>query len=65
MNQELEYLIAEAQKYKMTEEERSAQVRSFAYGNTHFENEGITKAHIDEAVESLRAEREHPVALRS
>lgn len=54
----LEILIEQARKHRMTPEERDAQVRSFAYGNTHFENESITKGDIDEAVASLKAERE-------
>ena len=52
-NPDLEDLIQTASKYKMTPEEQAAQVRSFAYGNTHFENEAITKGDIDEAIASL------------
>lgn len=57
MDQNLEYLIEWAKKHQMTEEEKDAQVRSFAYGNTHFENERITKADIDEAMKTLERER--------
>ena len=56
--QHLEYLIEQARKHKITLEERAAQVRSFAYGNTHFENQAITKADIDLAMTKLQAERE-------
>jgi hypothetical protein len=57
MSHDLEYLIELAKKHQMTDEERSAQVRSFAYGNTHFENESITKADIDKAMDTLNKER--------
>lgn len=57
MNSDLEYLIEWAKKHQITEEEKTAQVRSFAYGNTHFENDRITKADIDQAMETLEKER--------
>jgi hypothetical protein len=57
MSQDLEYLIELARKHHMTDEERNEQVRSFAYGNTHFENESITKADIDKAMDTLNKER--------
>ena len=53
----LEHLIETARKYKMSPEDRDAQVRSFAYGNTHIENESITRGDIDDAMMSLKAER--------
>jgi hypothetical protein len=55
MANNLEYLIELARKHQITPEEHDAQVRSFAYGNTHFENETITRADIDRAVDSLKA----------
>ena len=58
MSKELQELIERARKHQMSPEERDAQVRSFAYGNTHFENESITKAHIDEAMKSLKTNGE-------
>jgi len=61
MSDKLKMLIELARKYKITPEERDAQVRSFAYGNTHFENESITKGDIDDAMKSLQTERESPV----
>ena len=61
MSEALERLIELAKGHKMSPEERDAQVRSFAYGNTHFENEAITRADIDEAMTSLKADREAPV----
>jgi hypothetical protein len=60
MPKKLESLIELARQYRMMREEQDAQVRSFAYGNTHFENQAITKADIDEAMYSLRAERDKP-----
>jgi hypothetical protein len=56
MDKHLEYLIEWARKYPISEEESKAQVRSFAYGNTHFENDRITKADIDTAMEKLDKE---------
>ena len=50
---DLELLIELARKHEMTASERDAQVRSFAYGNTHFENESITREDVDRAVTSL------------
>lgn len=60
MSKKLEKLLELARKHEITPEERDAQVRSFAYGNTHFENEAITKADIDNAMKSLQTERESP-----
>lgn len=57
MPTKLEILIELARKHKMTDQERDAQVRSFAYGNTHFENSTITRADVDRAVDSLNSER--------
>jgi hypothetical protein len=58
MSKKLEYLIERARRHTTTEQEREAQIRSFAYGNTRLENEAITKADIDRAAESLHRERE-------
>lgn len=59
----LDYLIERAREYRQThgfsDEEQDRQVRSFAYGNTRLENDTITMADIDEAMESLRAESDH------
>jgi len=56
MQTDLDYLIQWAKKHQMTEAERSAQVRSFAYGNTHFENDRITKSDIEKAMDELGKE---------
>ncbi len=54
----LEELIEMARNHQISEAEHKAQVRSFAYGNTHFENEEITLGDIDEAMKTLETERE-------
>jgi len=51
---DLEYLIEQARKYPFTDAERDEQIRSFTYGNTHLENESITRADVDKAVASLK-----------
>jgi hypothetical protein len=61
MAKNLEELLKIARTHKITSEERDAQVRSFAYGNTHLENEAITKTDIDNAMKSLQSKREPPV----
>jgi hypothetical protein len=53
MPTDLELLIELARKHEMTADECDAQVRSFTYGNTHFENESITREDVDRAVTSL------------
>ena len=64
MSKKLEYLIERARRHTTTDQEREAQIRSFAFGNTHLENESITKADIDRAAESVRRERSN-FAVRS
>lgn len=54
MDKNLQYLLDCARKHEITASEREAQVRSFAYGNTHIENDSITLADIDEAMTSLQ-----------
>jgi hypothetical protein len=55
MNQALKVLIEASRKGDMSNAEREAQRRSFAFGNTHFENELITREMVDEAAEQLAA----------
>jgi hypothetical protein len=43
MTKELDELIEIAKKIKMTPEQQTEQRRSFAYGNTHIENDRITR----------------------
>jgi len=46
-------LIELARRHEITDEEHDAQIRSFTYGNTHFENESITRADVDRVVDTL------------
>ena len=55
MSKSLQELIEIARLHKITPEEHDAQVRSFTYGNTHFENETITRSDVDHAVDALKA----------
>jgi hypothetical protein len=55
MSKSLQQLIEIARQHHITPEEHDAQVRSFTYGNTHFENETITRADVDQAVDALKA----------
>jgi hypothetical protein len=53
---DLQQLIEEARHRPFTAEERQAQRRSFAYGNTKIENDLITREMIAEADEKIEAE---------
>lgn len=55
MSQSLQKLIEKARLHQITPEEHDAQIRSFTYGNTHFENETITRSDVDQAVDALKA----------
>lgn len=53
MGEELQKLIDVAKRVKPTPEEREEQRRSFAYGNTAFENKRITREMVDRQAEKL------------
>ena len=53
MTEELERLLDLVKDVKMTPAQQEEQRRSFAYGNTKFENDLITREMIDEAAEQL------------
>ena len=53
MTEDLKALIEAAKKVTPTPEHREEQRRSFAYGNTAFENELITREMIDRQAEKL------------
>lgn len=53
MDTSLQQLIDLARQHTITPEEHQAQVRSFTYGNTHLENEEITREEVDATVSSL------------
>ena len=50
----LEQLIDKARNTTMTDEQRETQRQSFAYGNTHFENEDITRETVQRASQMLK-----------
>lgn len=52
-NDALLELIERAKKVVMTEEQTTEQRRSFAYGNSAFENPAITKKIIDDEAERI------------
>ena len=54
MSGELERLLELAKQIKPNEKQQESQRRSFAYGNTKFENERITRETIDRAAENLK-----------
>jgi hypothetical protein len=49
MTKNLEELVIRARKITMTADQLREQRQSFAYGNTHIENERITREMIAEA----------------
>lgn len=55
-----EQLLEKARNTKMTDEQREAQRQSFAYGNTHFENEQITRETVKRASEHMKGEGNAP-----
>ena len=57
MSNELQELIEKAKKIDVTPASREAQRRSFAYGNTHFENPLITREMVDRAADDMRLEK--------
>jgi hypothetical protein len=57
MNDALEALIKAARKIEPSPEQREQQRRSFAYGNTRFENSLITREMIDEQADRLKDEK--------
>jgi hypothetical protein len=53
MNDRLKKLIDASRGKVMTDAEKEAQRRSFAYGNAHIENERVTRQMVDEAAEKI------------
>ena len=56
MTNALKALLEAAKTAKTTPEHREQQRRSFAYGNTAFENKRITREMVDEQAERLARE---------
>jgi hypothetical protein len=57
MTKDLQELIERARKIEMTPEQVGEQRRSFAYGNTHIENERITRQMVEELDLRLQADK--------
>jgi hypothetical protein len=53
----LEMLLAAAKKATPSPEQQEEQRRSFAYGNTAFENKLITREMVDRQAEAIERER--------
>lgn len=53
MTEELEKLLAAAKGHPLGLTEKEEQRRSFAYGNTHIENDRITREMVDQQAELL------------
>jgi hypothetical protein len=56
MTEDLKALIEVAKRVTPTPQEREEQRRSFAYGNTAFENPTITREMVDRQAEKLATE---------
>jgi len=57
MTEALKRLLEAAKTAKPTPEHREQQRRSFVYGNTHFENELITREMVDREAEKLAKDK--------
>jgi hypothetical protein len=64
MANRLEFLLREAQHRKNSSSEQEAQRRSFAFGNTHFENERITRETVDREAEALQRDAQNRRSTR-
>ncbi|MDP2983940.1 MAG: hypothetical protein Q8O92_11500 [Candidatus Latescibacter sp.] len=54
MSEELKKLLEAARHVEISSPDAERQRRSFAYGNTKFENERITRVTVDRAAEELK-----------
>ncbi len=59
MTRELQELIDRTRKIEMTANQMREQRRSFAYGNTHIENDRITREMVAEIDARLEAKKEN------
>ena len=57
MTDALKKLLEAAKTVTPTAEQREQQRRSFVYGNTHFENELITREMVDREAENLAKDK--------
>lgn len=53
MSDQLQRLIDVSRGREMSDAEKEAQRRSFAYGNAHIENVRVTRAMVDRAAEKI------------
>ena len=53
MSEHLQKLLDASRGRVMSEAEKEAQRRSFAYGNAHIENARVTRAMVDRAAEKI------------
>jgi hypothetical protein len=53
MNEPLQKLLDAAKKVPQTSKDLEVQRRSFAYGNTHFENSMITREMVDRIADEM------------
>ena len=53
MSEDLQKLIDASRGRPMSDAEKEAQRRSFAYGNAHIENERVTREMVDEAADKI------------
>lgn len=58
MTKDLEELVIRARKITMTPTQIGEQRRSFAYGNTHIENDRITRQMVAEADKKIESREE-------
>lgn len=58
MNEPLKKLLELAKTVNLTQADREIQRRSFAYGNTHFENELITREMVDRLADQIPLQEE-------
>jgi hypothetical protein len=61
MDINIQKLVELARAHQITAEEHEAQVKSFTYGNTHFENSEITREDVSRAVAAIKFQE--PAAL--
>lgn len=57
VTKELQELVERARKIEMTPDQVTAQRQSFAYGNTHIENDRITRQMVAEADQKIAQEK--------
>ncbi len=57
MSNELKELLTAAKKADLTSDDKEAQRRSFAYGNTKIENDRITRDLVDQEADRLTQDK--------